>query len=183
MAFRNKTIASPATGNQVVFINTGNDTNGQLLEMEATYEPYSKEPAVHYHPHQVEDFAVIAGQLTVRLDQELLVLTEGDTLHIPKNTIHSMWNNSDCKTIVNWKVQPALDTEYFLETIYGLANDVKTSAEGKPNLFQIALLANRFHPVFRLAKPPFIIQRVIFLILTPLAYLFGYRSVYKKYLD
>jgi hypothetical protein len=45
-----------------------------------------------------------------------------------------MWNNSDGKTIVNWKVQPARNTENLLEMASGLANDGKTNANGLPNI-------------------------------------------------
>jgi len=36
-----------------------------------------------------------------------------------------MWNNSGGTSVINWKIQPALSTEYFLETVMGLAADKK----------------------------------------------------------
>ncbi len=183
MAFKNKTIHNPKTRQDIKFLQTGKDTNGQLLEMEATFNEHSKEPAAHYHPYQVEDFTVLSGELTVRIDGQLKVLKKGDTLHIPKNKVHSMWNNTNDKTIVNWKVQPAMNTDHLLETATGLANDGKTNEDGMPNILQVALMANKYADVFRLAKPPFAIQKLLFIILTPFAYLFGYKPTYKKYLD
>ena len=35
--------------------------------MEAAYEPGSKEPPQHYHPLQEEDFIILKGQMTVRM--------------------------------------------------------------------------------------------------------------------
>lgn len=183
MAIKHKTIFNPQIRHEIKFLQTARDTNGQLLEMEATYHAHSKEPAAHYHPFQEEDFEVFAGELTVRIDGQLIVLRQGETLHIPKGKVHSMWNNSEAKTTVNWKVRPAMDTEYFLETATGLANDGKTGPNGMPRLLQVALMANRFSHVFRLSKPPYPVQKILFLLLTPLAYLAGYRSVYEKYLD
>ncbi|PSR51893.1 cupin domain-containing protein [Adhaeribacter arboris] len=183
MAFKNKIICNPKTGQDIKFLQTGKDTNGQLLEMETTYNAHSKEPAAHYHPYQVEDFKVLAGKLTVRLDGQIKVLHPGDTLHIPKNKVHAMWNNTNRKTVVNWKVQPALDTDHLLETTTGLTIDGKTNDNGMPNLLQLVLIANKYAPVFRLAKPAFAVQKVLFIFLIPFAYLFGYKAVYKKYLD
>lgn len=183
MAIKNKTLRNPKTKQDIRFLQTGKDTNGKLLEMEATYNGHSKEPAPHYHPNQIEDFTVIAGTLTVRMDGKLILLKKGDTLHIPKNKIHSMWNSSNSKTVVNWKVQPALHTENLFETANGLAMDGKTNDDGMPNLLQVALMANHYADVFRLSKPPFIIQKILFILLTPFAYLLGYRPSYKKYLD
>ncbi len=183
MAFKGKVIINPKVRNQIKFIQTGKDSEGVLLEMEATYSAHSKEPAAHYHPYQLEDFTILSGEMTVRMDGKIQVLKTGDTLHIPMNKVHSMWNNSDQKTIVNWKVQPALNTEYFLETAMGLSNENKTNDEGMPNILQVALMANKYTNEFRLVKPPFIIQKVLFFILTPFAYLFGYKPIYKKYID
>lgn len=183
MAIKNKIIRNPKTRHDIQFLQTRKDTNGKLLEMEATYNEHSKEPAAHFHPFQVEDFEVITGELTVRIDGQLKVLKQGDTLHIPVNKVHSMWNNSDSKTIVNWKVQPAMDTENLLETVSGLANEGKTNDEGMPNILQVALMAIKYQNVFRLAKPPFAVQKILFIILTPFAYLFGYKPSYPKYFD
>ena len=183
MASTNKRIRNPKTGQEIRFIHTARDTGGELLEMESVYNAHSKEPAAHYHPHQVEDFTVVSGQLTVRIDGRVKILNSGDVLHIPRNKVHSMWNASDEKTIVNWKVRPAMDTEYLLETVNGLAAEGKTNNEGMPGILQVALIANKYAGVFRLSKPPFVIQKILFMLMTPLSYLLGYRSTYQKYLD
>jgi hypothetical protein len=46
----------------------------------------------------------------------LKILKKGDQLHVPANTFTAMWNDGDVKTIVNWKVQPALNSEQLFET-------------------------------------------------------------------
>lgn len=183
MAFRNKVIQHPGSGQMIRFIRTGRETNGSLLEMESSWEPGSTEPPMHYHPFQSEDFKVMTGELTVRINGVVEILKPGDTLHIPACTSHTMWNHSTEKTIVNWKVRPAKDTEYFLETGMGLATDGKVNRKGMPGILQIALTANRFSRVFRLSKPPFFIQKFVFLLLTPFAWMAGYRAVYRKYID
>ena len=183
MAFSNKIIFNPKTKQGLRFLRTSKETGGELLEMETTYHRQSTEPPPHYHPQQVEDFTVLKGELTVRIDGALQALKQGDKLRIPKNTVHSMWNSTNKKTVVNWKVQPALDTENFLETAIGLATDGKTNDDGMPGILQIALLANKYGTVFRLSKPHFAVQKLLFLFLTPFAFLFGYRPTYQKYLD
>jgi hypothetical protein len=121
--------------------------------------------------------------MTVSMDGQLRILKQGDTLHIPKNKVHSMWNHTRTKAVVNWQVWPALDSEYFFEIATGLANDGKLSTKGKPNLLQSALLMNRFSKVFRLAKPPYWVQRVMFGILALVGQVLGYRGWYEKYVD
>ncbi len=183
MAYQNKIIRNPKTQQEIKFLQTACDTDGELLEMESTYSIHSPEPPPHYHPQQAEDFTIVSGEMTVRMNGQIRVLKQGDTLHVPANTVHSMWNNTGQKAVVNWKVRPALDTEHFFETFTGLAIDGKTNETGMPPLLQVALLVTKYDHVFRLAKPPFPVQKILFLLLTPFAYLSGYRSVYRKYLD
>jgi quercetin dioxygenase-like cupin family protein len=184
MAYRNKVIINPMTGQEIRFLQTGKDTAGKLLEMEATYFMSSREPAPHYHPYQEEDFKVISGELSVRMGGgKVCTLKAGDRLHVSAGQVHSMWNTGNAKTVVNWQVRRALDTEYLLETMTGLAVDGKTNAAGMPGILQIALTAGKYGNVIRLAKPSPALQNILFSILRPLAWLLGYQSTYKKYLD
>jgi quercetin dioxygenase-like cupin family protein len=183
MAFKNKTIFNPKTGQGIKFLQTAKDTDGALLEMESTYHSHSKEPVPHYHPFQDEDFEVTSGELTIRMNGAVQLFRPGDAIHIPRGTVHSMWNNSDGVTVINWKVRPALNMENLLETGMGLANDGRTNEDGLPGILQVAIMANKYSDAFRLAKPPFIVQKILFALLTPLAYALGYRGEYDKYLD
>ena len=182
MAYKGKQVFNPQTGQHIRFLKTAKHTSGQLLEMETTYDAFSKEPLTHYHPKQEEDFMVLTGELTVKFNGTLRVLKTGGKLHIPPGTHHAMWNSSPQKTIVNWQVRPALNTEYLLETANGLAAAGKIDA-AKPNLLQTAILLNKFGEVFRLSKPPAAIQKILFCMLTPFAWLAGYRAVYREYID
>jgi quercetin dioxygenase-like cupin family protein len=183
MAYKNKIIRNPKTGQSIRFLQTSKETGGRLLEMESTYEAASMQPVPHYHPCQEEDFEVLQGELTVRIGSKLKVLKAGDRLHVDKNVVHSMWNRSGSKAVMNWKVSPALDTEYFFENTMGLAAEGKTNATGMPAFLQVVLIARRFSTIFRLARPSYPVQKILFTILTPVAYLKGLKPVYEKYLD
>ena len=71
MAYSGKEISNSKTGQAIRFIQTAKDTQGQLLEMESSWKPFSKEPAPHFHPRQDETFTVISGELTVRINDEI----------------------------------------------------------------------------------------------------------------
>jgi quercetin dioxygenase-like cupin family protein len=183
MAYKGKIINNKKTGQQIKFIQTSDDTGGELLEMESLFQPHSTEPVHHYHPLQEELFTVVEGEISVRIDGQVIILKQNDALHIKKRQIHSMWNHSTLPAKVNWKVAPALDTEYFLENGVGIANEKKTNDQGMPGILQVALLANRFSNVFRIAKPPYGLQKIVFGVLTPISYLAGYLPCYKKFVD
>ena len=183
MAYQGKIIYNKLTGIETRFVQTGKGTGGQLLEMETTYPAHSHEPPPHYHPQQEEDFVILSGAMTARIDGQLHVLQQGDTLHIPANQVHSMWNHTGEKTVLNWQVRPALDTEYLIETATGLANDGRTRPSGAPNLLQAALLMLHFSKEFRLEKPPYAVQQILFRLLAPVAWLAGHRGIYRNYVD
>ncbi len=183
MAFAGKHIWNGKTKQQIKFLKTSKDTNGQLLEMVSIYPPSSSEPPPHYHLLQDEYFEVTKGELTVRLDNEIKKLSKGEKIHIAKGQVHSMWSGANEETEVNWKVMPAMESEYFLETLTGLANDNKTNEKGVPPILQISLTANKYNRVFRLAKPSYEVQKVVFTLCSPIAYLLGYRPDYDDYLN
>ena len=183
MAYANKVIRQPHIRQTIRFLRTAKETGGELLEMESNYDAHSSEPPPHYHPQQAEDFRVEAGEISVRMHGKVNILKAGDNLHIPANTVHAMWNHTRDRSVVNWQVRPAMDTEYFLETMIGLANDGQTDSSGKPGLLQLALSVPHFAPVFRLTQPPYWLQRVLFTVLAPFARIRGKQAVYDRYLD
>jgi mannose-6-phosphate isomerase-like protein (cupin superfamily) len=183
MAYKGKRLDNAITGQDIVFLKTAKDTKGRLLEMESVYNTRSVEPIEHYHPAQEEDFSIIEGELSVKINGQLTIYKAGDHFHIPKGVVHAMWNASSAKTVINWQVRPALNTEYLLETSNGLVKEGKTNERGMPDILQVALIANRFSGVFRLAKPPYVVQRIVFSILAPIAFLAGKKGMYMKYID
>ena len=79
-------------------------------------------------------------------------------------------------TRVNWQTRPAMKTEEFFESIWGLARDGKTNEKGVPNLLQVAVIASEYADEIRLASPPWPVQRVLFAALAPVGRLLGYRA-------
>lgn len=183
MAYKNKVIVNPKAAVKIKFLQCSSDTHGNLLEMEATYGPQSKEPPAHYHPEQEEDFTVVEGALSIRMHGEVIILKPGAACHIPKKEIHSMWNHTAADTTVRWRVKPALQTENFLETLAGLAVDNKTNSKGVPHILQVALLSRKYVREFRLASPGYWIQKIVFAFLTPIAFVLGFRSEFPEFID
>ena len=109
-------------------------------------------------------------------------IKSADQFRITANEIHSMWNDSDQPAIANWKITPALNSQYLFETTVGLANEGKTNTEGLPSLLQLAVMLPYFASVFRTVKPPYAWQKAIFNLLAPIARMKGYEPFYKKYI-
>lgn len=183
MAYAGKKISNPLSGQDIFFIQTHNDTNGSLLEMQTVYHAQSQEPPAHYHPLQSEKFTVLSGRLNIKINNILTILQTGDSVLVPANTSHAMWNAHKEPTIVNWRTEPAMQTEYFFETVFGVAADGKSTASGMPNVLQISLLMKSYSNIIRLARPSYLVQKIIFSLLRPVALLLGYKSNYERYIN
>ncbi len=169
---------NPVSGQHLVIQKTAQDTGGELLEVESVYtKPTPSRPPTHYHPHQEERFEVLAGKLNVLVDGQERTLGEGEVLILPPGVPHEMWS-AEAGTRVNWQTRPALKTEAFFETVWGLAKDGKVNGKGVPNLLRAALIARKYEDEFRLASPPWVVQRALFGLLVPVGRMLGYDARY-----
>lgn len=156
------------------------DTAGDLLEMEAHYPAHSPQPPAHYHPYQEERFQVLQGRFRASINGVERVYESGESFTVPANTPHWMHNIGDGEGRLLWRVRPAMRTQAFLETMWGLQADGKTNAGGVPNLLQLAVILRAYADEFRACSPPYPVQRVLFAILAPMGRLLGYRPTYDR---
>ncbi len=168
-------------GSRLVFRKTGVDTDGELLEMDATYPPRSSQPPYHYHPYQEEQFEVLQGSFRAKINDIEQVYEVGEKFIVSANAPHWMHNISDEPGRLLWQVRPALKTQAFFETMWGLDSDGKTDANGVPNLLQLAVILREYTDEFRATSPPYPIQRILFALLAPIGRLLGYRARYARY--
>jgi hypothetical protein len=129
----------------------------------------------------VERFEVLSGLIRASTGSEPRDYKPGEVIDVPQGVPHWMHNTSGETGRVIWQTRPAMRTEVFFETLWGLARDGKVNQAGVPNLLQIAVLFREFSDQFRLTSPPYFIQQILFLILAPIGKLRGYRAVYPEY--
>jgi mannose-6-phosphate isomerase-like protein (cupin superfamily) len=171
-------LVNPVSGQRLAFLRTTEDTRGELLEVESTYQAGGQQPPVHYHPRQEERFEVLTGTVEILLGEETRTLRQGEVLTVRAGSPHSIWSRTGGR--VNWQTRPAGKTEAFFELVWGLARDGKVDRTGRPNLLQSAVLARAYRQEWRLARPPYGIQVVLFGVLAPVGRLLGYRASYPR---
>jgi len=71
------------------------ETGGLFSLMDFTLYPGAIGPGPHYHEHQSKTFFILAGKMTFFLDEEKHVLTPGQTVFVPKKTVHDFSNPCD----------------------------------------------------------------------------------------
>jgi len=108
-------------GHTLRLIQTGAETDGELLAMEASYAGDGSMPPEHLHPSQDEHFEVLEGSMRAIVGGEEKVYAAGETIDVPAGTPHQMGAHEP--TRMRWEVRPALRTAEFFERLYGTGPD------------------------------------------------------------
>lgn len=148
--------------------------NGSELVLERTYPPnqrWDECGKVHLHPNQDETLDILEGMLSVRVADEERTYVAGETFKIARGTPHLMCNQSRNVVRTRWRVQPAMNTAEFFETVYGLSRKGMMD-----NLLQQAVIAWAYKDVFKPLRPPIWIQPFIFAPLALIGRLLGYKA-------
>lgn len=181
MAKAGEKIYNPVQNDWIIFRETAQDTGGELMSGELVVSPRGGNP-LHVHPRQEEHFKVLSGTLGVYLGQEHRSLGEGEEATVPPGAPHRWSNEADEEARVLVELRPALNTEIFFETLYGLARDGKTDENGLPTLLQQAVTLNGINKgEIYLASPPIPVQKAFLAMLAPVGRLLGYKDHYPKY--
>ena len=181
MAYAGKTIESPDT--RLVFEKTAKDTGGKLLRFRQFVRADHAPVPAHVHGRQEERFVVLSGRMGVRSGGRERVLEAGEEAVVPPGVPHTFWNASPDGEVLHQAVElrPALDSERFFETVFGLQRDGKLVEGRRPNPLMMAPLVARYENW--LAGPPVVLQRLLFPPLALLGRLLGYRASYARYSD
>jgi quercetin dioxygenase-like cupin family protein len=114
-------------------VRTGAETDGELLEMEATYGGAAGMPPEHLHPSQVERFEVIEGAMKTIIGGVERRYEPGEPFDVPPGVPHQM--AADGPTRMRWEVRPALRTAEFFERLFGTGPDSAREAENIADFF------------------------------------------------
>ena len=160
-------IINPRTGQRMIILKTGSETNGKLLSIEC-FSPSSqiREPE-HVHPHQENIFEILDGTLHFRISGRTITMSRGEVVVIPARAPHHFWNESGKEAHYIQKFKPALNIEEFFRTYFTLARENKLNKKGKPNLLRISKLCLKHQDEVRLARPAWPFQKLVFTIFAP----------------
>jgi mannose-6-phosphate isomerase-like protein (cupin superfamily) len=173
---------NPVTGERVVVRVGTEESGGGLLVADLHVRPGGAVAGEHVHTRIEEWFTVMGGRVGFRLDGHEIIAPNNERLHVPAGVAHDWWNAGEEEARVVVEVAPGARFEEMIKNLYGLAQDGKTDAKGRPGLLQTSLFAREFEDVLRFTKPTRTVQKVLFGVLAPIARLLGYRGSYPEYL-
>jgi mannose-6-phosphate isomerase-like protein (cupin superfamily) len=171
-------IENTLTGERAVFVSTGGETAGRLLEADYFLRPGGYVAAAHVHPLQVETFEVREGSVKITIGRKEVTAVPGGRYAVPRGVAHRIVNHTTEPARLFSTLEPALRSDELLETVWGLATDGRTNSRGYPSLLQAAATGMEFRDELRLARPPRWVQDLVFTVLAPLARARSYTGAY-----
>jgi len=175
MARVGEVIANPGTGEQIEFLQTRATTNGELLEFELTLDAFGRVGGLpHQHP-ATERVDVLEGRLSCRFAGGRRELGPGDSVVVPPNASHFLFNETAERVRARVAARPAYDFETFFETVFALAERRRYRAwRGLPSPLHAALLSHTYDVYAPLV--PVSLQRPALAVLARIARKRGYEA-------
>lgn len=176
MIKKGDTIVNVRTGQKMTFLETWTETNGTQLKIDCISPVSSEKEKSHFHPYQENRFTILNGSLHFIINGKEQIANVGDIISIPKNVPHSFYNSGNTDAHYIQEFFPALKIDSLFETFFALARDGKLNKKGTPNMLRTALILLYFEKEIRLTQPNWILQKITFKLLAPIARLMGYRA-------
>jgi len=116
----NTNVIDNGAGEQIRFLRTAANTDGAVLEFEATVEPGTQGPPAHVHLKQEERFTVLRGILAVVAGDEEIVLHPGDRYVVPAGVAHTWRSLGNEVVVARAELRPALRLEEILRGAFAM---------------------------------------------------------------
>jgi len=176
MATSGNVVEHTVTGERIKFLATSEETGGEYATFELRVQPHGFVAAPHIHPVARESFEIRSGTFTFLVDGEERQVRAGEGARVPPGATHAWWNAGEEEGVAIVEFRPALKSDEFFESFFGLARDGKVSQKtGLPNVLWLAAIFRSYHDFGYIAEPPLLVQRAVFGPLGAVTWLLGYR--------
>lgn len=137
-------IENAATGERIVFLRTGEETGGELLEMDDFWAKADHRTPEHIHPAMEERWEVIVGSVCFRIDGRERKAGPGEALLAPAGTPHSARNLGAGAAHLRIQMRPALRWQVFVERLFALSAEDGAGESGEIHAVGIAEIVAEF---------------------------------------
>lgn len=138
-----ETLRNPLTTEEVTFVQSASQTNGQRTVVEILLGAKGAGPPLHYHTACAETFEVLEGELTLRVGHDIMRLRAGQRATAAPYQRHTFWSEHDGPTRFRGTIEPGHpDVENCFRIAFGLAKDGLVNGRGVPRrLSHLVILA------------------------------------------
>ena len=144
----------------MIFLKTGRETNGNLLEIDSFNPKTDMREPIHIHPKQESSAAVVSGKLHFLVDGKEQIIGPGERIVIPPGVPHCFWNEDVAEAHSIQRFSPALTIDEFFETFFALSRDGKLNENGIPSFFHASIIMLKHKNDIRITKrgPSFMLE-------------------------
>jgi len=149
MAQPGEVIEHPSFGTRIKFLQTAEQTSGELLRVEVTLPPGFSMPE-HVHPQQEERHEVLSGTLRARVGGKERDYNAGERVIGPPGVPHA-WRNPSDQAILRLvsEHRPVLHMELLLEAGSRIARDFSNNKKALPkHLLRAAVVLSEIRSDF-----------------------------------
>jgi mannose-6-phosphate isomerase-like protein (cupin superfamily) len=143
MPIRNQIIDLTPVGMKFTVLKTGVDTGGKSLDLHWELLPgcNMNDPLVHTHPHAIETYEVLEGEMELYIKDKWIQAKKGDKLTVAKGIAHTFRNpTKKIATIFNTH-QPAFKMENYFEDVSKVLDKL---TDNRKNEFKMDLKAKLY---------------------------------------
>ncbi|MEI8280334.1 MAG: cupin domain-containing protein [Bacteroidota bacterium] len=126
-------------GMSVHFCLDEKDTQGQITMFEVTVDPATRMPAPHYHKDFDETVYGLEGTTTYTVDAKTILLSPGDSIFIPRGTVHGFENKTDARVKFLCVINPGIFGPAYFHEIASIIN-----AGGPPDMGKLLQTLTKF---------------------------------------
>lgn len=153
-------------GMKFTVLKTSAQTKGKSLDLHWELLPgcNMKDPLVHIHPHAIETYEILEGEMEFFIQDKWVTAKKGDKLSVPIGVPHAFRNPTDKSVTVFNTHQPALTMQSYFEDVCKVLDKVtenRTKAftmDLKTKLYMGVLMNNYRYDIIAINPPDFTIK-------------------------
>lgn len=161
MTIQNQVLDMSPLGMKFTVLKTGADTEGRSLDLHWELLPGCNmaDPLVHIHPHAIETYEVLEGEMEFFIKDKWIVARKGDKLSVPEGVVHAFRNPTDKIVTVYNTHQPALKMKEYFEDVCRIVDKLTDNRKKNFKLdlkakLYLGVLMNNYRKEIIARKPP-----------------------------
>ena len=168
MVIKDQILDMTPLGMKFTVLQSAADTNGRSLDLHWELLPgcNMKDPLVHTHPHAIETYEILEGNMEFFIKDKWIPAKKDDKLSVPVGVMHAFRNPTDKVVKVFNTHEPALKMENYFEDVCKV---VDTLTENKKKELKMDLkgmiffstLMNKYRREIIAKNPPDIAVRIL----------------------
>lgn len=168
MATNGQILDMTPIGMKFTVLKSGDDTQGKSLDLHWELLPgcNMKDPLIHVHPHAIETYEVLEGEMEFFVKDKWVAAKKGDKLSVPKGVAHTFRNPTRETVTVYNTHQPALKMENYFEDVCTLLDKLTDNRTKKfrmnlMTMLYMSVLMNNYRDEIIAVRPPDIAIRIL----------------------